>query len=86
MKESEIDENDQIMYGDGDILQELAIQNDEVCQLSLVHTDHVYCVTQLPLPPFNTFLSGDGNNKCYLWTIKPKASESNEKAYECIKI
>lgn len=35
--------------------------------------------------PFNTFISGDGNDKCYVWTIRPKVSETGEKQYECIK-
>ena len=72
MKESDIDEQDQQLYGDGDVLEENAfIENDSVCQLSLVHQDHVYCVTQVPRAPFNTFVSGDGNDKCYIWSIRP---------------
>jgi len=45
MKESEIGEDDQLLYQDGQILDEaLNVENDSVCQLSLVHEDHVYCI------------------------------------------
>ena len=56
----------------------LVKENDSVCQFDLVHQDHVYCVTQLPSAPFNTFLSGDGNDKCYMWTIRPKPENPQE--------
>ena len=88
MKESEFGEDDQ-GFADGDILDtDLYIQSDYVCQLSLVHQDHIYCVTPLPHQPFNTFLSGDGNDKCYIWSIKPRAKEEgdeqDEKQFECV--
>jgi len=45
MKESEMGEDDQLMYQDGQIMDDfLNIENDSVCQLSLVHQDHVYCI------------------------------------------
>jgi hypothetical protein len=46
MKESEMGDDDQLIYQDGQILDEaMLVENDTVCQLSLVHEDHVYCVT-----------------------------------------
>lgn len=44
----------------------------------------MYCVSKLPLTPFNTFLSGDGNNKCFVWAIKPKKTEDDSRKYECV--
>jgi WD40 repeat protein len=35
----------------------------------------------LPQDP-NTFVSGDGNDKCFVWQVKPK----NENQHECVKI
>jgi len=84
MKESDIGTS-QGNLEDGDIISEpFDIENDAVCCLSLVHQDHVYCVAALPQKPFNTFVSGDGNDKCYVWTIRPKVSESGTKQYECV--
>ena len=94
MKESEFGDEDQEMamdFGEGEIIAENElIQDDSACQLALVHQDHVYCVTQVPKAPFNTFISGDGNDKCYIWAIKPKAKEGikseEDKKFECVKV
>lgn len=68
MKESEMNDEEAAMYEEGQILQGVGeIKNDAVCQLSLCHQDHVYCVTKVPTAPFNTFISGDGNDKCFVW-------------------
>ena len=90
MKESEFgSEADIDNFMDGDILEEnINLENDSVCQLSLVHQEHVYCVAQLPHQPFNTFISGDGGNKCFVWTIRPKveATDAGQSTrYECVK-
>jgi ribosome assembly protein SQT1 len=96
MKESEIADEDQMLYGEGQVLAEnLYIQSDYVCQLSLVHQDHVYCVAQLPHQPFNTFVSGDGNDKCFIWSILPQTgkegeeegkNEDGDQLYDCVPI
>lgn len=95
MKESELGESQQDMFEEGQVLEEKEILNDAVCQLSLVHQDHVYCVSAVPKAPFNTFLSGDGGDKCYMWTVKPRKDEeekgehfpgSKGPKYECQKI
>lgn len=91
MKESELGDEDQMMFGEGEIIAENElIQDDSACQLALVHQDHVYCVTQVPKAPFNTFISGDGNDKCYIWSIKPRAKEEiksgEDKKFECVKV
>ena len=74
MKESELGENDAMMnYNDGDIIQGIGeVPNDSTCQLNLVHQDHVYCITAIPVEPYNSFLSGDGNDKVYQWQVRPK--------------
>ena len=41
---------------------------------------HVYCVVQVPQAPFNTFVSGDVDDKCYVWSIVPK-----DGGYQCVK-
>lgn len=57
----------------------------------------MYCVTRAPHAPYNTFLSGDGNDKCYIWCIRPRAQEEekgehfpgaqqNNSKYECCKV
>jgi WD40 repeat protein len=57
----------------------------------------VYCVTRAPHAPYNTFISGDGNDKCYIWAIRPRTQEEekgehfpgakeNNSKYECCKI
>ena len=80
MKESEL--GDEEMYLEGQILDEMQVENDSICQLQQVHMDHVYCVAQLPLQPFNTFVSGDGDDKCYVWTIRPKQQVEETKGEE----
>jgi WD40 repeat protein len=40
----------------------------------------VYCVSQVPVAPFNTFISGDGDDKCYVWSIVP-----SDGSYKCVK-
>lgn len=86
MKESDLGSEDQNAFMDGEVIAgDLQLENDSVCQLSLVHQDHVYCVAQLPQVPFNTFISGDGNDKCFVWAIKPRAGDE-QKRYECVKI
>jgi ribosome assembly protein SQT1 len=80
MKESEFGEDDQ-QYMDGHILEENAvIQNDSQCQLELVHQDHIYTVANVPTAPYNTFISGDGDDKCYVWNIVPEGN-----TYKCVK-
>jgi WD40 repeat protein len=80
MKESDFGEDDQ-EYMEGEILETNAIiQNDSQCQLELVHQDHVYCVTNVPVAPFNTFISGDGDDKCFVWSIVPDGQ-----TYKCVK-
>lgn len=79
MKESDLGESQQDMFEEGQILETNAdIENDASCQLALVHQDHVICVTAVPHAPFNTFLSGDQNDKCYLWKIKPRGPGDDE--------
>jgi len=29
----------------------------------------VYCIDQLPVEPFDVFVSGDGDDKCYVWRM-----------------
>ena len=70
---------------DGDILNEIDLQNDSLCQLSLVHQDHVYSVSKVPRAPFNTFVSGDGADKCFVWAVRPFALEDGTKGYKCVK-
>jgi WD40 repeat protein len=39
------------------------------------------------LAPYNTFISGDGNDKCFIWTIRPKTlDDGSSSKFECIKI
>jgi len=46
MKESDIGSEDAGNFMDGEIIEgDLNLENDSVCQLSLVHQDHVYCVS-----------------------------------------
>ena len=78
MKESEMGDDEQMMFDDGDFVAETEVQKDFVCQLSLVHEDHVYSLVQLPQAPFNTFISGDGKDKCFVWAIKPKKVDKIE--------
>ena len=62
-----------MMYDEGQIIdQNVKIDTDAICSFELAHQDHVYCVANLPQNPYNTFLSGDGNDKCLIWTIRPK--------------
>ena len=39
-------------------------------------------MAQLPLAPYNTFISGDGKDKCFVWAIKPKKAEKKEEEKE----
>ena len=79
MKESDLGESQQDLFEEGQILEENAeIENDAACQLALVHQDHVICVSLVPHAPFNTFLSGDQDDKCFLWKIKPRGASDEE--------
>ena len=75
-------DDEQMMFDDGEFIAEKEVQKDYVCQLALVHEDHVYSLAQLPQAPFNTFLSGDGKDKCYVWAIKPKKEAKVEEEKE----
>jgi WD40 repeat protein len=55
-----------------------------MCQLSLVHQDHIYCVSQVPNNKHSIFISGDGKDKCFVWRIQKKEGEDGH--MECIKI
>ena len=33
------------------------------------HKDSVFCINYLPKEPFNTFVSGDCNDKAFVWKI-----------------
>ena len=37
-------------------------------------------MSQVPQAPFNTFISGDGDDKCYVWSIVPENG-----TYKCVK-
>ena len=91
MKDSEIGDEDQYKYMDGDIVKEfLYMDNDSVCQFQLAHQDHVYCIAQVPHGGYNTFISGDGDDKCYVWDVRPKQMVDSEDPlalmYECVKV
>ena len=79
-----MDADEAAMYQEGQILEGVEIKNDSVCQLSLCHQDHVYCVSNVPKAPFNTFVSGDGNDKCFVWQVRPRqvTEESKESGAE----
>lgn len=80
MKESELGDGEE--YNEGDIIDmNLQIQNDAICQLSLVHQDHVYCVTQVPQEPYTTFISGDGKDKCFIWKVV-----KDQGNHKCLKV
>ena len=34
-----------------------------------MHSDSVFSVAVVPREPFNVFVSGDCNDKCYVWKI-----------------
>ena len=36
------------------------------------HHDSVYCVDTLPVAPFNVFVSGDGDDKAFVWRLVKK--------------
>jgi len=47
------------------------------------------------MAPFNTFISGDGSDKVFIWSIRPKLEEEKtegkiegeeQKKYECVKV
>mmetsp|Transcript_12909 Transcript_12909/g.20002 ORF Transcript_12909/g.20002 Transcript_12909/m.20002 type:complete len:186 (+) Transcript_12909:143-700(+) len=99
MKESDMRDEEADMYDEGQILMEnLYLYNDSQCQFTEEHCNHVYCVANLPQAPFNTFISGDGDDKCFVWTVRPKVpkpegekdeevdKEEEAKKFECVKI
>ena len=89
MNESEIGDQDQMLYDEGQILGSADVKvNDAVGSTKLMHQDHVYSVQQIPQAPFNRFISGDGADKCKIWQVKQNPNKTNEDGseanpYEC---
>ena len=82
MKESEIGEDQYNELNEGDVIDlNQILVNDAICSMSLLHQDHVYSVTQVPREPYDTFLSGDGNDKCYVWKVITRDGTK-----QCIKV
>ena len=42
----------------------------------------MYCVTPIPIEPFNSFLSGDGDDKVFQWQVRPTEDQTG---FECVK-
>ena len=60
-QEGEIDDED----GEG---MPIDIQDDSICKFP-DHTDAVYDVDVLPVEPYDIFVSGDGDDKAFVWKI-----------------
>lgn len=71
--EEEFAEGDQ--YEEGQIIHQTAAQNDSFAQFN-DHKDSVYCIAGLQKTPSNIYVSGDGKDKAYVWTIMPETEES----------
>ena len=71
---NESDLGDDAHYDDGQILAQEIIQDDSIIQFN-AHKDSVFCVAVVPHEPFNMFISGDCNDKCYVWKIVKEAPE-----------
>lgn len=67
--EEEFGEGDQ--YEEGQIIQQTAAQNDSYAQFNN-HKDSVYCIAGLSKTTGNIYVSGDGKDKAYVWTIAPE--------------
>ena len=44
------------------------LQDDSIVKFN-EHKDSVFCINYLPQEPYNTFISGDCNNKALAWKI-----------------
>ena len=71
-QESEFGEGDE--YEDGQVLQLTAERNDSIAQFN-DHRDSIYCVDTLPVAPFDLFVSGDGDDKAYVWRLVPNEED-----------
>jgi hypothetical protein len=47
------------------------VKNDCIAQFK-GHTDSIFMVACRPVAPFDTYASGDGADKAYVWQVRPK--------------
>eukprot|EP00347_Sterkiella_histriomuscorum_P007048 403350447 len=79
INESEI--GDHMGYQDGQILAQEIIQDDSIIQFN-AHKDSVYAINVVPREPYNMFISGDCNDKAYVWKIVKEAAEAPDAVNE----
>ena len=70
-QESEFGEGEE--FEDGQVLQLTAERNDSIAQFN-DHRDSIYCVDSLPVAPYNLFVSGDGDDKAFVWRLVPNTN------------
>lgn len=73
INESELGEGN---YQEGQILAHELIPDHSVVKFAGVHKDSVFSVNVVPKAPFNTFVSGDCDDKCYVWKIVQNTEET----------
>lgn len=65
------------MYQENQILTHEIIQDDSAVKFQ-EHKDSVFCVNFVPREPFNTFISGDCNDKALVWKLIKEEEESTD--------
>jgi hypothetical protein len=63
-----IDEGEEGKYADNEILESEMVRDDSVGGFK-EHKDSVFCVSSFRHEPFDTFVSGDGNDKAIVWKL-----------------
>ena len=66
-------------YEEGQILEQGVVPDDSVVRFgSGEHKDSIYSINYLPREPFNTFISGDCDDKAIVWKIVQEAQVDEE--------
>ena len=64
-------------FDDGAVLDQQILESDALAHFD-DHEDSAYCIAVLERPEGTLFVSGDGRDKCYAWTISEAILEDEE--------
>ncbi len=66
---NESDIGDGAAYQEGQILAQEVVPDDSVVKFAGEHKDSVFSIAVVPKEPFNTFISGDCDDKAIVWRV-----------------
>lgn len=69
IQESDVNEQDGFTYAEGQVLNQEEMPNDSFANF-FEHKDSVFSIAALPIGNFDTFISGDQNDKLLIWKLQ----------------